>query len=211
MTNWAMSVLILAAFIAGALAYPHLPEKVPYHWNIRGEVDGYATPFWGAFGLPLLALAIYVLTALLPRIDPKRENYPRFRGPYRLIRLGITSFLLLMQALILMASLGLGVNLPLIVQLAVSLLIILLGSTMPKLAFNYFVGIRTPWTLADEEVWAKTHQVAGKLWIGGGIGGLLTALLPPPANFIGFMVFIIGASLASIVYSYLAYREKVRS
>ena len=142
MTNWAMSVLILAAFIAGALAYPHLPEKVPYHWNIRGEVDGYATPFWGAFGLPLLALAIYVLTALLPRIDPKQENYTRFQGPYRLIRLGITSFLMLMQALILWRASASG-QLPLIVQLAVSLLIILLGSTMPKLAFNYFVGIRT--------------------------------------------------------------------
>ncbi|NLN17082.1 MAG: SdpI family protein [Firmicutes bacterium] len=206
-----MVILILAAFVVGALLYPQLPAKVPYHWNIRGEVDGYANPFWGAFGLPLLALGVYILMGLLPRIDPKRENYPRFRGAYRLIRSSIISFLLLMQALILMVSVGREVNVSLIIQLGVSLLFILLGTTMPKLAFNYFVGIRTPWTLADEEVWRKTHELSGKLWIGAGFGGLLSALLPPPANFIGFMAFLIGASLASIVYSYLAYRDRVKS
>lgn len=211
MTDWAMIFLLLVIFIVGAFVYPDLPTRVPFHWNIRGEVDGYTTPFWGAFGLPLLALAIYILMGLLPRIDPKKENYPRFRGPYQLIRWGITLFLLLLQTLILMVSLGRQVNIPLLVQLGIGLLFILFGSIMPRLAFNYFVGIRTPWTLADEEVWTKTHQMAGKLWIGGGIGGLATAFLPPPGNFIGLMVFVIGASLVSVVYSYFVYRERVRS
>ncbi|MGI6036603.1 MAG: SdpI family protein [Limnochordia bacterium] len=199
---------ILAMLVLGALLYPHLPEQVPSHWNIKGEVDGYSGPFWGAFGLPLLTLACYVGMALLPQIDPRRENYRRFAASYNLFRRGMVLFFSVMYGVTLLAAFDYDVNVSLIIQISVALLFIFIGNMMGRFKFNYFVGIRTPWTLADEEVWRRTHRVGGRLWVIAGFIGLIAALLPPPANFILLMGSIGLASIGTIIYSYYVFRKK---
>ncbi|MCL6610023.1 MAG: DUF1648 domain-containing protein [Peptococcaceae bacterium] len=104
--DWLAVSLTAASIIAGIFVYPHLPETVPSHWNIHGQVDKYSSRTWGAFGLPLMTAGIYLIMVLAPRIDPRRENYARFRGAYRFLKLGLVVFFIWLYAVILANSLG---------------------------------------------------------------------------------------------------------
>ena len=201
-------LIIAAMFVAGAWAYPQLPARVPSHWNIRGQVDGYSGPQWGAFGLPAMSLAMYFGMVFMPLIDPRRENYPRFGGAYKFIRWLLIWFFALLHGIILAAGLGYAPKTGALVQASMALMFILLGNVMGQVKQNWFVGIRTPWTLADDDVWRKTHRVSAWVWTAAGALGLVTVFLPAPLNFTLFMVLILGASLFSIVYSYVLYRSR---
>jgi uncharacterized membrane protein len=205
--DWPLLALLLGLLALGIYFYPQLPERVPSHWNVRGEVDGYSSRFFGAFGLPLMNLGIYVLMLVVPSLDPKRANYQRFTGAYNVIRWAIIAIMSLLHIVVLMAGLGYKIDVGRVVQPAISVMFILIGNQMGRFKHNYFVGIRTPWTLANEEVWRKTHRVSGPIWVVGGFLGLLGTWLPAPYNFTIMMVAIIGASLISLVYSYLIFKE----
>lgn len=202
--DWPLLALILILFALGIYFYPQLPERVPSHWNIRGEVDGYSNRVFGAFGLPLLNLGIYILMLVAPAIDPKKESYSR---AYDVIRWSIIAIMSLLHIVVLMAGLGYVIDAGKVVQPAVSVMFILIGNQMGRFKHNYFVGIKTPWTLANKEVWRKTHRVSGPIWVVGGFIGLLGTWLPSPYNFTTMMVAIIGASLVSLVYSYIIFKK----
>jgi len=144
----------------------------------------------------------------MPLIDPRRENYPRFSGTYRFIRCLIIGLFALLHGIILAAGLGYTPNTGALVQASVALMFIFLGNVMGQVKQNWFVGIRTPWTLADDEVWRKTHRVSAWVWTAAGALGLATVFLPAPLNFTLFMVLILGAAFFSIVYSYVLYRGR---
>jgi uncharacterized membrane protein len=207
-TDRVLLLLMIAMLVAGAWAYPRLPARVPSHWNIKGEVDGYSGTLWGAFGLPAMSILIYLGMVFMPVIDPRRENYSRFAGAYRFIRWLLIMFFALMHVIILAAGLGYAPNTGVLVQGAVALLFIFLGNVMGQVKQNWFVGIRTPWTLADDEVWRKTHRVSAWVWTAAGALGLFTLFLPAPLNFTLFTTLILGAALFSIVYSYVLYRSR---
>ncbi len=206
--DWLIFLLIGASLLAGSYLYPSLPDRVPSHWNIRGEVDGYSSRFWGAFAMPIMAFGIYFLMVLAPLIDPRRENYVKFSGPYRLIRLALATFFVAIHAIVLAAALGRPVNVPFLMQVGISLLFIMLGNVMGQLRHNYFVGIRTPWTLASEEVWVRTHRVAAKVWVAAGLVGMAGALAGPVAGFIILMAALGVTVVFSMAYSYLLFRRK---
>lgn len=207
--EWPALVLLLAMFAAGAATYPHLPELVPAHWNLKGEVDNYFSRFGGAFALPLLAGGIYLAMLLLPLLDPRRENYGRFSGAYRAVRLGLVLFLAALHTLILAVALGGPADLVLkLTPLVTGALLVVIGNYLPQVRPNYFFGIRTPWTLADEEVWRRTHRFSGPAFVLGGLVLMAAAFLPSPANFVAGMSAIAAAILASIVYSYLSFRSR---
>ncbi|NMB45614.1 MAG: SdpI family protein [Firmicutes bacterium] len=205
--DWPLLTLLLILFALGIYFYPQLPERVPSHWNIRGEVDGYSSRFFGAFGLPLLNLGIYVLMLVAPALDPQKANYPRFVGAYNVIRWTIIAIMSLLHVVVLMAGLGYTIDAGKVVQPAVSVMFILIGNQMGRFRHNYFVGIKTPWTLANEEVWRRTHRVSGPIWVVGGFIGLLGTWLPAPYNFVTMMVAILGASLISLIYSYVIFKQ----
>lgn len=205
--DWPLIVLLLGLLALGIYFYPQLPERVPSHSNVRGEVDGYSSRFFGAFGLPLMNLGIYVLMLVAPSLDPKKASYQRFAGAYNVIRWSIIAIMSLLHIVVLMAGLGYNIDVGRVVQPAISVMFILIGNQMGRFKHNYFVGIRTPWTLANEEVWRKTHRVSGPIWVVGGFLGLLGTWLPAPYNFTIMMVAIIGASLVSLVYSYVVFKE----
>jgi uncharacterized membrane protein len=208
--DWPLIVLIAATFLVGAVLYPHLPEQVPGHWNVAGEVDRYVSRFWGAFLGPLVSLGIYLLMVFLPALDPRWQNYEKFGSSYRVLRLAIPGVLIIIYLLTLAAAIGYQVKVGMLVQAFVSILFIMIGNVMGLIRPTFFVGIRTPWTLADDEVWRKTHRLAGPLWVLAGFIGLVTALLPPPWNAIGLLAPLFLAAILPAVYSYLLFRRKQR-
>lgn len=208
--DWPALLLLAGSLAAGLALYPSLPERVPSHWNLHGQVDAFRSRLWGAFGAPLVAAAVYILMLITPLVDPRRENYARFAGAYRLVRLSVVAFLVGIHAIVLLAGLGRPVNVAFTVQIAISLLFVILGNVMGQVRHNYFVGIRTPWTLASEAVWTKTHRASGRVWVAAGLIGLAGAATGPVAGF-AILMTALGAALSySFAYSYVLFRREKR-
>jgi len=209
--DWPIWLVIGVLVVLGIYFYPQLPERVPIHWNAQGEVDGYGSRFVGAFGLTLTAMGIYVLLLVAPAIEPKRQNYTKFSGIYNLFRRLIVLFMALLQLVSLLSGLGHEVNMRLVVQPALALIFILFGNQLGRVRHNYTFGIKTPWTLADEEIWRKTHRFGAQVFVAAGVVGLLATLVKAEIGFWIFMSSIILASVISMVYSYLLFRAKQSS
>ena len=203
--------LIIVSLIVGGMAYGHLPERVPSHWNIHGEIDGYSGRFFGAFGIPLMTLGLYFLMVFLPRIDPKRANYGKFIGAYNTFIVLFVLFMLSLYALILLAAFGYEVDIGIATRIGLGLLFIVTGNYMTKVHHNYFFGIKTPWTLASEKVWVKTHRLGGLLFVAAGVLTAASVFLGPEIGFILTIGSLIGASVISAVYSYFVFRAEENS
>jgi uncharacterized membrane protein len=197
------------AFGMGILALPFLPAQVPSHWNIAGEVDGYSSPLTAALLTPALILALAVILPRLPKIDPRRENYAQFQGTYALTINAIALFLTALHLLTLAFALGAGFDLARLVFLGLGLLIAVIGNELGRVQPNYFMGIRTPWTLADDEVWRRTHRLGGRLLaVAGALTALAALLLPLPVAAPLGLAFILGAVAFAVWYSYRVWRER---
>lgn len=174
--------LVLALDVAfGFWAWRRLPARVPVHWDFRGRPNGWGPASEDALVPPMVAIAIYLLIAVLPLIDPRRRNYALFGSLLRVLRLAVPVFFIVVHVSILLELLhllpasftGAGA-----MRFALPILFIVIGNSLPQARFNYFVGIRTPWTLDDEGVWNATHRMAGPLWVVCGLAMLLAAFLP---------------------------------
>jgi uncharacterized membrane protein len=208
--NWRKEILqllpIAAMFIIGAFCWPHVADRIPVHWNIHGEVDGYGGKFTGLMLLPLVTLGMYVLLLVLPTFDPGRANYPSFAGAYNAIRLTLTLFLSCIYIVSVLVALGYHVNMTTVIGLAMGLLFIVLGNVMGKIRPNWFVGVRTPWTLTSKLSWTKTHRLAGWLFILMGLIAVAWALVQTQWVFILMVTVDVCCGVAMVVYSYLVYR-----
>lgn len=200
-------ILTLLCLVTGFLAYPYLPEKVPTHWNAAGEIDGWGSAWQGAFMFPLIMLAVYLLLIFLPKLDPKRKNYAKMGKAYSVMCLVIMLFFTAMYFGTLGTALGLFEGFPSLVQLGIGALFMILGNYMGKIKHNYFMGIKTPWTLANEEVWHRTHRMAGPFWIIGGLLFMLTSFLPVGWITTAVIIIIFGLVAIPAVYSYVIFKQ----
>lgn len=206
--EWALLVLIIFLFLLGLLVYPKLPEKVPSHWNSKGEVDRYSSRFWGAFGIPIMITLMYLGLLYIPYIDPKRENYLKFESTYRIIRsIIVITFVSLQLVLLIVVLSGKDYLVSKLVPGLIGMLLIFIGNYLPRIKYNWFVGIRTPWTLSSEEVWRKTHRISGYLFVLGGILMFSAVFFPPPINITVGLGGVIFVSLLSIVCSYYLFKR----
>ncbi|MFH1188171.1 MAG: DUF1648 domain-containing protein [bacterium] len=200
------SAILLAVIIVGALVYPSLPAKVPSHWNVNGEIDGYMGKTFAVYFFPGLILAIYLLMTFLPFIDPLRKNIEKSAKAYFYLKVLLVSFFSLLYVYTIMAAFS-GEIFPinLFMFLTLGLLIVGMGFLMPNFKKNYFIGIRTPWTLESEEVWDKTHQRAKKFYVFGGLFVVFGGLLHIPFWFVfaAMMVFL----LWPVVDSYFIFKR----
>lgn len=193
-TEWPHWLLLVLLLVSLALAPT---ERVPIHWNAAGIIDGFA-PKWLALGL---VVGIYLLFLVLPRLDPGRANYVQFAGPYGVIRLAVLAVLV-----VLIGSGALGMRAQGLRHMLVGALFLVIGSVLGKIRPNWFVGIRTPWTLSSKRAWVKTHRLGGWLFVAWGLLDLAAGLLLPPA---GQLVLLGGAGVVVailLVYSYLMWR-----
>ena len=198
--------LVLVLTIAGtAWLYPSLPARMVTHWNAAGQPDGHMAKASAVVVLPLLMAVVTLLLSVLPRISPKGFEMESFMRAYYIVITAFIGLLALVQGLILATGAGIAVDMKRWIPAAIGALFIVIGSSMSKFTKNFFVGIRTPWTLANEEVWFRTHRFGGKVFV---IVGLL--LIAVAALHGSIISVIAGAVLAAIipwVYSYLQYRR----
>jgi len=202
-----ITIIFVMAIIAVSLfTSTCLPDKLPSHWNAAGEVDGYSGKTFALFFYPAITLFLYLLMTLLPKIDPFRKNYEKFKTPYYLIRLFLVIFFFALYSYMILAGVGYKFNMKYFMIPTLSLLFLGIGALMPKIKRNFFVGIRTPWTLQSDEVWEKTHKFGGKAFMTAAIIGSLSIFLGG-YSFAIFMTVIIAGSLAPLFYSYYLYRK----
>jgi len=203
---WLIGIIILIWIFTFAI-FGRLPAKIPIHWNISGQVDSFG-PKHDIFILPSIITIIYFVMLYVPIIDPKRANYGKFAGAYRMIRAVVVIILSAVYFASAYSALGYRIEVNRMSNLIIPFMLIGFGSVMGKLRHNYFVGIRTPWTLADEEVWNNTHQLAGKLWLIAGIIGLFASFFGGTWVTVFMFVLLITAVIVPIVYSYVAFKNK---
>jgi uncharacterized membrane protein len=197
--------LVILSFVAAGALYGRLPDVVPIHWNARGVADGFAQKMWGAFLMPIVMAAVYLLLLIVPRMSPRGFTVERFQRVFEIFQTTILAFLLLTTVLILLAGVGLKVPMDRTIYAGVGLVFVVLGNFMGKVTRNFFVGIRTPWTLASDEVWLRTHRLGGRLFVLAGIGLCVSSLLRGGLS--PLLAAIAIAGVVPVVYSYLLYRR----
>jgi uncharacterized membrane protein len=197
--------LVVVAFGMTAALYSRLPEWVPTHWNARGVADGFMPKPWGPFVSPLVMAGVYLLLLVVPWISPRGYRVERFQSVFEIIQATILAFLFLVTALALLIGIGAPVPMDRAIHAGTGLLFIVFGNFMGKFTKNFFVGIRTPWTPASDEVWLRTHRLGGKLFVLAGVGLLVSGLLG--GGQIPLLVAVAVAGGIPVVYSYLLYRR----
>ena len=206
-TEWPHGLLLAAMFVLAAATWSGAPDRIPVHWNLAGDVDRYGGRFEGLLAIPLLALAIYVLMILLPRVDPGRANYASFASAYATLRLVILAVLAALYGLIHLWIRGTQAPIGVWVPLIVGVLFVVVGDLLGKVRPNWFVGIRTPWTLSSKASWTGTHR-AGR-WVFILIGVLMMScagLRMAWAVWTMVAVAVIGV-LGLVVYSYVLWKK----
>ena len=200
-------LILLGMAVAGALAWPHLPERVPMHWGLTGGPDRYGSRLEAVLLVPGVTLGVYLLMLLAPRIDPRSANYPRFAGVYAFLRFLFVAFMGAMQGALLANGLGLEVPVNRVALVGLGALLVLLGNSLGKVQPNWFVGIRTPWTLTSTLSWRRTHRLGGWLFVMGGLLWLGAGLWGAPLA----IYLAVGLSALGLVgllaYSYLVWRQ----
>lgn len=206
-SRW-LGAAVTAAMWAFALAvYARLPQRVPSHWNLQGEVDGWMEKPLGPLLQPLIATLMLAVLWLLPRIDPRRANVERFAEDRRLLINLLIVFMAVVEVATLGHALGWPVDVDRVVPASIGLLFVGLGNYLPRIRSNWFMGIRTPWTMDNERVWRATHRVGGRAFVGAGLLMVAAALLPSPARAWAMGAAIALAVVLPLVYSYVAYRR----
>jgi uncharacterized membrane protein len=212
-TSRTVWLIAAVAVLVALIAFPYLPDPMPTHWGLSGAPNGWSPKWFGTFLMPGMIVLFAILFPVLQRIDPKREQYALFQKPWMAIQIALAAFFLFMEALMYYAALvpshndivGTGVT------AGIGVLFIVLGNYMGKIRQNWFIGLRTPWTLEDPEVWQKSQRLGGWMFVLGGIAILIISLTirTPLALFITFMSVVLAISIVPIAYSYmLAQRKK---
>jgi uncharacterized membrane protein len=206
-TEWPLWLLLAAMFTLAALSWHSVPDSMPVHWGISGEPDRWGGRFEGLLLLPLIGVAVYLVLLAAPRIDPGRANYASFMGAYGTVRLVVLVAMLAIQVVTIQAARGRVVDVGAWVPLIVGGLFIVLGNLFGKLRPNWFIGIRTPWTLSSKLSWDRTHRAGGWMFILFGLLFMSLALARPSWFFISVITVIVTGAIGLVVYSYLVWRR----
>ena len=206
-TTIAIIIVILLSFVIAIYAHQSIEEdKVASHWNAQGEIDGYMSKFWGIFLIPLILVGLSGLLALVPKIDPLKRNIQKFRKDYDLFILIIMLFLFYVFILTILTNFNYVFNMTTMLMPVIGAFFFYIGSIMKRFKRNWFIGIRTPWTISNDEVWKKTHILGSKLFKLLGIIVFLGIFFEEYLAWIILVPTIISV-LWLVVYSYLEYRK----
>jgi len=208
--DYAALVIYLVPVAYLLFVYSALPVSVPMHYDINGKANRYGSKdefMLVQGGMLVVELLVYLLIRFLPDIDPKkRAKYSE--STFQKIALGIIIFLSALNIIIVFSAINQEISIAKLLFPLIGLLFVFLGNMMNNIKPNYFVGVRTPWTLESEDTWRATHRLASKVWFAGGIIlTLLTLLLPAGIGSVVFMVGIIGMAAVPIIYSYVYYNK----
>ena len=199
--------LTLIAFGMTAHYYPDLPERMATHWGADGNVNGYMSKFWGAYLLPFFMVGIGAMFMIIPLIDPLRKNIQKFRKYFDAFIVLIMFFMLAVQMQIVFWNLARPISPNLTLPVGIGLLLFYVGILCDHAKRNWFIGIRTPWTLSSDRVWKKTHKLGAKLFKISGILALMGIFFGNKAVYF-ILIPVLFTSLYTIIYSYIEYRKE---
>ena len=211
-TTIVVMIMIVAAILAGLLLWNRLPDQIASHWNINDQVDGYMSKFPGVFMVPLITLGMFLLFLVIPSIDPLKANIAQFREASNLFIVLTVAFMLYIYGLSLAWNLGFtgfrmsGAMLP-----AIGLLFIFIGFMLRQAKRNFFIGIRTPWTLSSDAVWNETHRIGAVLFMVSGALAFIGAFFGGTTAFWFMFAPIIGSTVFLLIYSYVLYQRETKS
>ncbi len=209
MRTWqavAVGMFLTGAVLLYSLAlYPHLPDLIPIHWDWHGRVDGWGDKRWATFLMPGMMLLLVSGIVGLPALSPKRFQIEAFESTFNYLMLVTAGLMGYLQLIMLQTALHPELEMGRPLVSGIFLFIALMGNVLGRTRRNFWMGIRTPWTLASEEVWVATHRLAGKLLVAAGILGVLAIWLgvPPSFCFIGLIIVF----CIPVVHSYLLYKQ----
>jgi len=212
LTSIIVLALIVTALIAGALLWNQLPDQMASHWNVNDQVDGTMSKFWGVWMMPLVTLGMFGLFLLIPNIDPLKANIAKFRSTFNLFIALIVAFMLYMHGLTFVWNLGFqNFKMSAAMLPFLGILFIFIGYMLRQAKRNWFIGIRTPWTLSSDSVWDKTHQLGSILFMVSGAFAIFGGLFGGMIAFWLLFVPLIGSTLFLVIYSYILYRDETRA
>ncbi|HEX6764519.1 MAG TPA: SdpI family protein [Polyangiaceae bacterium] len=196
---------VMGSFALVAAFYERLPALVPTHWNARGVADGFMPKQVGAFLSPAITASVWILFLVIPRVSPRGYRIERFQTAYDIINLAMLAVFFSLGVIVLLAGSGARVPMERAVPVAVGALFLVIGNFMGKVTKNFFLGIRTPWTLANDEVWLRTHRLGGKLLALAGLAMIASGVVG--GAHIVILPVVLVAVFVPIAYSYFLYRK----
>ena len=208
-SNIIISAVILISFVVGIYYYPQMPERMASHWNAQGQVDGYMSKFWGLFLIPILSIGLFLLFQLIPKIDPLKENIEKFRKYFDGFIVIVFLFLLYIYFLTILWNVGVRFDMGKAIAPSMGLLFYFVGILVENSKRNWFIGIRTPWTLSSEKVWDNTHRIGGRLFKVAGVIAFIGVFTKKYAIIL-IIVPIVLVSVYTVVYSYFEYQKETK-
>ena len=202
------SVVILAMFALSLYAWMQVPEgsRLPVHWGASGRPDRYGSKFEALMLIPIMAVLLTILFAIIPAIEPRQKHMQQSRRSYLVIWALVLGILAVVHGLLVLTALGSRFNISIVIFIMLGLMFLIMGYFLERMESNFFMGIRTPWTLSSEISWKKTHHLGSRLFMVLGAVILVLAWLPGP-----WVVWVIvggalGEALVLSVYSYWVWR-----
>jgi len=204
--------LVLISTLAAVVHWNQLPDPMASHWDVNDQVNGTMPKVWGVFLMPLISLVLFTLFLLIPEIDPLKANIAKFRDMFNLFIVFMILFLMYVYGLSLAWNLGFTqFKMSESLLPAIGLLFILIGYMIRKAKRNFFIGIRTPWTLSSDTVWDETHRVGSWLFIASGVIAFVGAFFGGMTAFWFIFVPLIASTIFLVVYSYVLYQREVKA
>lgn len=204
---WLKICLVGLMWVAGIFFYQSLPDILPTHWNMAGEVDGYGSKEIFVWLFPAIGLAMLILFWLLPKLDPRKEKYQKFAQVWEIMQTVLVGFFTYMYAVTLYAAMVPNVNVSVFVLVGIGVMFLILGNYMGKIRQNYFVGVKTPWTIDNEDVWNKTHRLAGWCFVLAGLLFIFQGLTGWVSGWL-FGLAMVLAVVVPIIYSFVIFPKK---
>ena len=199
-------LIVILTFVLSVAVYPQMPDQLASHWNAEGHVDGYMSKFWGLFLLPFISILMLALFLIIPKIDPLKKNIISFRKYYDQFMIILTAFMLYIHILIIFWNLGHVFNMARMIAPSMGFLFYFIGILVQNSKRNWFIGIRTPWTLSSEKVWNSTHKKGGKLFRIAGIIAFFGFIFPNQAIYL--IIFpTLFVAIYTIIFSYYEYKR----
>lgn len=199
-------IFLVLSIVLSFYFFQNFPVKVATHWNTHGQPDGYTGKTFAAFFFPVLNVGIYLLMLLIPLADPKKQNYKYFRHIYHIIKGALVVFMTVIYFIISLNALNYNLPVNILVPIGVGILFVILGYYLKDVKPNWFMGIRTPWTLSSDRVWAKTHKFGSKVFITCGLLIILASIFPD--WFPWFMGLMMAMVAGVIIYSFVIYKKQ---
>jgi uncharacterized membrane protein len=207
--RWIGAALIGAMVLFTLLIWNQLPDRIPTHWNFRGQVDNWSARFPGAWLIPGIATAIWLLLPLLRNVDPRRQHYESFAETFHTIINVIVGYMTVIHVLVLGAAMGWDIDVSRTFVALIGVTFIAIGNFLPRIRSNWWLGIRTPWTLDSERIWRETHRLAGWTFVSGGlVAAFAMLILPLSLRFAVAFVGLMASALIPAIWSYVLWRKQ---